>query len=931
MKDHRLDAYISLRAKAWNNPWAKRILSELYYLLDISETMDGALDAQIEPVVTYLTQVVEQDGSITKTAALQAEQMLSALQETAKSYEVICAAHAHIDMNWMWGYQETASLTVDTFHTMLRLLKEYPQFCFSQSQASTYEIIEKYHPQMLPEIKKYIQEGRWEVTATSWVENDKNMSGAEAMSRHLLYTRTYLSELLDIPLDSVKLDFEPDTFGHTENLPEILTQGGVKYYYHCRGTDEEYVYKWRAPSGAELLVYRDPTWYNSGYDRPIDETIFEFVPSFCHRYGLHHCLKVYGVGDHGGGPSRRDIECIMEISQWPLSPNIHFGTMQSFFEKLEREADHLPVLDHELNYVFNGCYTSQSTIKRGNRISEDRLYEAEALDVMAHHWVPDYETAKPFDGPWKKVLFNQFHDILPGSGTVETREYAMGLYQDALASVSVNATHAMRQICENIDTSKLIPEQTYDYSTGGGVGYNTNDASGYGFSVTEYGSGLVRAYTLFNTTNIARDEVVELVIWDWPGKLERIQVLDASGKALPCEVLKKSVCYWAHECVHLGVRVTVPAMGYTTVVLSQKAAALDDPLRLFTDPRVDRTGNDPIVLENQKLRAVFDPGSMTLTSLTDKASGQELISVADGGFRLATESIETGMTSWRIGRFAALKNLSREYPVHIEKISRGILRQAVSFKQNFQNSSMEVTYSLDDNSDVLNCQIQVDWREFGSLAGIPQLQYCLPLKKAGTESLCAVPYGICRRPVLYHDVPCCGLMAVKQENVAVAVLSDSKYGFQFDGQNICVDLLRGSVDPDPTPEIGKHTIRLGIAVADERESALLQCNAKFSHPISSCSAPISHAGTLPMENALLRLEGCQLGALKRSEDSSGWVTRVYNPTEGPAMAKLTMGGLQEAHTADIMERKESPLQVKENSTCTEVPPHSVRTLILTNA
>lgn len=928
MNDHRLDAYASLRTKAWNNPWAKRILSELYYLLDISGTMDGALDAQIAPAVTCLTQVVEQEGSITKAAALQAEQMLSALQKVAKSYEVICAAHAHIDMNWMWGYQETAALTVDTFHTMLRLLKEYPQFCFSQSQASTYEIIEKYHPQMLPEIKKYIKEGRWEVTATSWVENDKNMSGAEAMSRHLLYTRTYLSDLLDIPLDSVKLDFEPDTFGHTENLPEILTQGGVKYYYHCRGTDSEYVYKWRAPSGAELLVYREPTWYNSGYDRPIDETLFEYVPSFCHRYGLHHCLKVYGVGDHGGGPSRRDIECLMEISQWPLSPNIHFGTIQSFFEKLEQNADHLPVLDHELNYVFTGCYTSQSTIKRGNRISEDRLYEAETLDVMANQWAPGYQTAKPFREPWKKVLFNQFHDILPGSGTVETREYAMGLYQDALASASVSATHAMRQICENIDTSKLTPAETYDYSTGGGVGYHTDDASGYGFSVTEYGSGLVRAYTLFNTANVSRDEVVELVIWDWPGKLDRIQVLDAYGKLIPCQVLKKDLCYWSHDCIHLGVRASVPAMGYTTVVLSQKEAALDDPLRTFTDPRVDRIGNDPIVLENQKLRAVFEPGSMTLTSLTDKSTGQELIAVADGGFRLATESIETGMTSWRIGRFAALKNLSKELPVHIEKISYGNLRQSVTFKQDFQNSSMEVTYRLDDNSNVLICQVQVDWREFGSLAGVPQLQYCLPLKNAGTESLCAVPYGICRRPVLHHDVPCCGLMAVKQENAAVAVLCDSKYGFQFDGQNICVDLIRGSMDPDPTPEIGKHTIRLGIAVTDPEETELLQCNAKFSHAIVGCSTPIAHAGSLPMENALFRLEGCQLGALKRSDDSTGWVARVYNPNAVNATAKLTAAGLQNAYITDIMERKIQPLPVEGNSTCTILPPHSIRTLYL---
>lgn len=122
------------------------------------------------------------------------------------------------------------------------------------------------------------------------------------MARHLLYTRNYLSKLLDIDKESLNIDFEPDTFGHAENGPEILSQGGVKYYYHCRGYHKEHIYRWRAPSGTEVLVYREPVWYNDELAR---YDSLGFVPSFCKEYGITKTMKFYGVGDHGGGPTRK--------------------------------------------------------------------------------------------------------------------------------------------------------------------------------------------------------------------------------------------------------------------------------------------------------------------------------------------------------------------------------------------------------------------------------------------------------------------------------------------------------------------------------------------------------------------------------------------------------------------------------------------------
>ena len=217
------------------NYWSRRIGAELQYLANLSASKDDIYNKQIEEALDFLLAVYNETSAITKSDALKAEEMLASLGEAAKAITVLCISHAHIDMNWMWGFHETVSVTVDTFRTMLNLMKEYPEFTYAQSQASVYRIIEQYAPDMLDEIKKYIHEGRWELTASHWVETDKNMPNGESLSRHILYTKRYLADLFDIDPNSLNLDYEPDTFGHNANVPEILQNGGVDYYYHCRG------------------------------------------------------------------------------------------------------------------------------------------------------------------------------------------------------------------------------------------------------------------------------------------------------------------------------------------------------------------------------------------------------------------------------------------------------------------------------------------------------------------------------------------------------------------------------------------------------------------------------------------------------------------------------------------------------------------------
>ncbi|MBN1934421.1 MAG: alpha-mannosidase, partial [Anaerolineae bacterium] len=260
------------------------------------------------------------DGGLTRpnvdlnALTAQVEAALAPVGQAAKAYTLLCVSHAHIDMNWMWSWPETVAVTNDTFQTMLALMDEFPGFIFSQDQASVYDLIERYNPQMFAQIQKRVQKGRWEITASQWVECDKNMSGGESLSRHLLYTRAYVQDKFGLGPEAVQVDFEPDTFGHPATIPAILTRGGVKYYYHCRGSVGPHLYWWRGPDGSRVLAFNDVQWYMCA----ISPDIADALPEYAQATGMKAMPVLYGVGDHGGGPTRRDLRRIIEMNEWPV-------------------------------------------------------------------------------------------------------------------------------------------------------------------------------------------------------------------------------------------------------------------------------------------------------------------------------------------------------------------------------------------------------------------------------------------------------------------------------------------------------------------------------------------------------------------------------------------------------------------------------------
>lgn len=811
------------------SPESRRIFIEADYLIQLAKLKGDFFSDCFDNVVEYL------DGLafVTREDVLRCEEMLSSVKEQAKSIQCLCVAHAHIDVNWMWGYNETVSIALSTMETMVKLLERYPRFTFAQSSAFLYEIIAKYRPSLLEKIKKYIAEGRFEVSASTFVEADKNIPDANALIRQTEYTKRRLSSLLGLKEEDLCLDFEPDTFGHSAYVPEILQLCGVKYYYHCRGNEMPPMYRWKAPSGKFVTVYREPHWYNGA----VQDDSFEFVPDFCSRYGTEKVLFVYGVGDHGGGATIRDIEKIEELSSYPLMADIKFGTYREFFDYIA--ALDLPVAEGEQNKIFSGCYSSQSELKKQNALTQTALYAQEffcSLDPVR----TDYDNSHAVEC----LLANQFHDAVTGSGVADTFNFAMGRYQEAQAELGAYTAEALSHLTQRINTLPLyknLSADPNDTAFGAGAGYGTADLN----FTNHIAYGNERAFTVFNPLNFARKSTIRIPLWDYCGDPNRLHVFDAEGNELDF-VLKNAApaFYWGHGCSEFEISLELPALSCRSLVLREvlphAAKEIGYP------PLFQRTeeAQEDIVLENDILRAVFDSETFSLVSLFDKRRGEEKLS-APAQFFLETEDTTEQMTAWYVGRIKQRNSLHRGVRLIPGSRFQNNISCGFGFEVRFGQSVLQAFFRLDRGADALTIRVCTDFFERGDpQTGIPSLAFRLPLLPF-EKAICDTPPGIVERPQANRDIPCSSFM----EGDGVMLIADGKHGFRAFGNNLSLRLLRASCDPHPYPEYGKHCFSFCLRLSEGGNTERLHASQDFRiPPIAVALEP--HGGNMAADSSL---------------------------------------------------------------------------------
>ena len=353
-----------------------------------------------------------------------------------KNLHLIC--NAHIDPVWQWEWEEGAAETVSTFRTAAELCEEFKGFVFCHNEALLYKWIDEYEPELSDKIKNLVEKKSWHIMGGWHLQPDCNMPSGEALIRQILSGRKYFSEKYGIS-PSVTINF--DSFGHSRGLVQIVTKTGYDSYMCCRPSDwwislPSDAFIWKGYDGSEVTV-RKLDAYNTPLGHAQDK-IRACADKLLNDENKSVDCCLWGVGDHGGGPSRKDIADINKLidEYREKGVNIIHSTPRAYFDELKSQNTKLPVYEGDLNNCMPGCLTSQARVKQKYRELENMYFAGEKMCVCAGLYCGLPYPSKEIEDALYDMLMVQFHDALPGSSIQGVEEMAVRMADHGIEIMS---------------------------------------------------------------------------------------------------------------------------------------------------------------------------------------------------------------------------------------------------------------------------------------------------------------------------------------------------------------------------------------------------------------------------------------------------------------------------------------------------------------
>jgi len=835
----------------------------------------------------------------------RAQADLAALDPWMKRFTIVADGNSHIDMAWLWPWTETVEVVRNTFRSALDLMREYPDFIFTASSAQAYVWMEEKYPDMFREIQQRVKEGQWEIVGGMWVEPDLNLPSGESLVRQVLVGKRYFQREFGV---DVKIGWNPDSFGYNWQLPQIYKKCGMDYFVTQKigwNDTTKFPYKlfwWESPDGSRILTYF-PHDYANGIDPPhMAEDLAEFAPAIGDEI-----LHLYGVGDHGGGPTRTMLDTALRLqAPGEAFPKVRFGTATGFFDDIQKKlpALNVPVWRDEIYFEYHrGVQTTQAETKKRIRRSEHLLLNAEKFSSLAFLSDRAYPQTT-LDRAWKQVLFDEFHDVMPGSGIARNYEDARLNLED-VARMGGEALHgALESIAAHADTSgKGVP------------------------------------IVVFNPMAWPRTEVIEVEA-QLPGPAAQVAVADAAGAPVASQVLAQD---GETNRVRLLVEAGAPAMGYRTFYVSGGAPAAPAP-REAVKASAD-------ALENEFLRVGIDPKSGCIVSLFDKRSGTEALAPAEtdtGGpkDRVCGNLLQTFVDkpkeydAWNIDADFEKQHWDLTQADEVKLVESGPLRAVIRVKNHFRDSSFVQDITLDAGAPRVDVKMQAEWHEKHIL-----LKVAFPLSAHNDNATFEIPYGSVERPTTRRtpaerakfEVPAQQWADLSDASHGLSLLNDCKYGYDAKGNVLRLSLLRSPEWPDPHADEGHHefTYSLYPHGGGWREAGTVRRGYELNYPLLPLGAG-NHAGVLPAERSFLgiREDNVVVTAVKKAEDDDALIVRFYEwaGRKGDVHVQLPQAARAAAET-DLMERPLHALALATNGTEVAVPtgPFEIKTLKVTFA
>ncbi|MCP6761501.1 MAG: alpha-mannosidase [Fischerella sp. CENA71] len=852
--------------------------------------------------------------------------------ENPKS-KIYLLGHAHLDMAWLWRVSETWEAAQSTFESVLRLQSDFPELIFCHSTPALYAWVEENRPDLFRAIQEKVAAGLWEIVGGFWVEPELNLIAGESIVRQLLYGQRYVKAKFG---KLASIVWVPDTFGFCATLPQFMQQSGIEYFVtqKLRWNDTTKfpygAFWWRSPDGSEIL---------SLMSAPVGEGIepvkmADYAIEWQTQTGFTDSLWLPGVGDHGGGPTRDMLEVAQRWQKSPLFPELEFTTAEKYLQQLQSTSTTLPTWNDELYLEFHrGCYTTHGDQKRWNRRCENLLYQAELFAAIATLKCGVNYPKAELEAAWKQVLFNQFHDILPGSSITEVYEDALVEWQEVEKVGTGILEESLRAIASQI--SFPTPPQPDSLPV-----------------------------VVFNSLNWQRSEVVSVGLPSTTAPNQEWQIYDHCGNQLVSQLGEAStVLFLASD---------IPPVGYRIFWLRPCQLENAHNTTQFEDTKLslqkqEQFSSERLTLENDFLRVIINEQTGNLASVFDKVNNKEVLNQSGGNLLQAFQDSGQYWDAWNIDPNYAQHPLPAASLKSIQWLEQGPVQYRLRVIQQLGKSEFSCDYILPTGSSVLKIAMKVDWQEEHVL-----VKAAFPLNLEADFATYEIPCGTIARSTKPEtpaeqakwEVPALrwadltvkeedkGEMGDKgdtetrrsrdgekfinivsprhrvtpsprlpqssiQNSYGVSLLNDCKYGYDAQPNQLRLTLLRSPNWPDPQADRGIHELTYALYphTGDWKSAHTVRRGYELNVPLQVMVCPVNHPQPSNVSHSVnverlgasfldFSAENLILMAFKQAEDDSQkWILRCYECHGETAELSLQNDlGLILEESVDLLER-----------------------------
>ena len=805
--------------------------------------------------------------------------------------DIITAGHSHIDVAWLWTVGQTRRKSGRTFHTALRLMEQFDDYRFTQSQPQLYDYVRQDYPELFEEIKKRVRQGRWEITGGMWVEADCNISGAESLARQFLLGRSFFREHFGKEAETPIL-WLPDVFGYSANLPQLMKEACLKYFFTTKISWNQYnrlpydSFWWQGIDGTKVLTHfattpHNPTVKFSTYNAmATPQQVIQTWTNFQQKE-LHQQLFItYGFGDGGGGPTREMLENIRELKNFPAMPRVRQGSAHEFFKKLEAAcADRLPAWNGELYLEFHrGTYTTQSRNKRENRKAEFLLHDAEFLAALASVIDAGYSyPAVGFRKAWELVCLNQFHDIIPGSSIEQVYADSLDDYGHIKETVQKCRADALAVIAGKIGGDVIV----------------------------------------INPCSFKRSDIALL-----PHKTVQGKGLKRAG----------------------GGEVTAQTTDDGVLIACGELEPFSVTPFTFSDTADGRCENTliaaPDMLENNFVRVQFDKAG-DIIGIYDKTNGRNVL--PEGTVANQFQAFEDRPLkgdggdigdAWDIDIYFDDKMWLGRQASSIKVVESGPLRATLEIRRRILHSEYVQRISLTYNSPRIDFDTAINWQEKHIL-----LKAAFPVEILSPAATYEIQWGHVERPTHRNtswdwarfEVCAQKWIDLSEGGYGVSLLNDCKYGHDTRDNVMRISLLRGTTGPDCNADQGEHRFCYSLLPhgGTLSEATISQAYVLNDPIIAIVNDQKKTAQGKEMCLFTVDCPNVVIETIKKADDGKGLVVRLYESLRKRGTVTLTVGfRIAQAWRTNLIEDNETRLTNSDYCVKFAVKPFEIITLRL---